>query len=61
MRQLGVSCPNPRCRDDVIFNVEIEVSPFPPRMVSTKCGANGVDVRPNRKEMPIMAPKLCFD
>jgi hypothetical protein len=30
-------------------------------MVSTKGGDNRVDVRPNRKEMPIMPPKLRFD
>ena len=61
MRQLGVSCPNPQYRDDVILSVEIAVPPFSAGMVSTKCGGNGVDVRPNRKEMPIMPPKLRFD
>jgi predicted DNA-binding ribbon-helix-helix protein len=66
LRQLGVRglllvCFDPKCRHEATFGVndfadEIELPSFAPRMVCSKCGGK-VQVRPNRKEMPVMPPK----
>jgi hypothetical protein len=53
VRSLDVQCHN--CRHRVIVNfdhlpVDLTVSSFGPRMVCTKCGTIGADVRPNWQE-----------
>jgi hypothetical protein len=43
------------CRHEVILNVDKypgDLLEFGPRMVCTKCGMVGADVRPNWKEQP---------
>jgi hypothetical protein len=52
-RSLEVACFG--CRHEVIVNVDkypcdLVVKEFGPRMVCTKCGMVGADVRPNWKE-----------
>jgi hypothetical protein len=53
VRSLDVQCHN--CRHRVIVNVDhlpgdLTVPSFGPRMVCTKCGTIGADVRPNWQE-----------
>jgi hypothetical protein len=53
VRSLDVQCFG--CRHEVIVNVDrypgdLLVTEFGPRMVCTKCGMVGADVRPNWKE-----------
>ena len=53
VRSLDIQCN--QCRHDVIFNVDhlpgdLPIPSFGPRMVRTKCGTIGADVRPNWKE-----------
>jgi hypothetical protein len=53
VRSLEVACFG--CRHEVIVNVDkypgdLLVKEFGPRMVCTKCGMVGADVRPNWKE-----------
>jgi ribosomal protein S27AE len=53
VRSLDVQCW--RCRHQVIMNVDhlpgdVTVRSFGPRMVCTKCGTIGADVRPNWRE-----------
>jgi hypothetical protein len=53
VRSLDVQCHN--CRHRVIVNVDhlpgdLTVPSFGPRMVRTKCGTIGADVRPNWQE-----------
>jgi hypothetical protein len=55
VRSLDVQCN--QCRHRVIVNVDhlpgdVTVPSFGPRMVCTKCGTIGADVRPNWKEQP---------
>jgi hypothetical protein len=55
VRSLDVQCNT--CRHQVIMNVDhlagdLTVPSFGPRMVCTKCGNIGADVRPNWKERP---------
>jgi hypothetical protein len=55
VRSLLVMCYG--CRHEVILNVDnypgdLLVREFGPRMVCTKCGMVGADVRPNWKEQP---------
>jgi hypothetical protein len=55
VRSLAVQCH--QCRHEVIMNVDhlpgdVTVPSFGPRMVCTKCGTIGADVRPNWKEQP---------
>jgi hypothetical protein len=55
VRSLDVQCHN--CRHRVIVNVDhlsgdLTVPSFGPRMVCTKCGTIGADVRPNWMERP---------
>jgi ribosomal protein S27AE len=50
---LAVRCP--QCRDETIINADhwpgdLTVKSLEPRMVCTKCGTIGADVRPNWKE-----------
>jgi hypothetical protein len=62
MRELGVhrllvSCPNPDCRHEVVFDAsdypdDTEVSSFVRRMICSKCGGEKAFVRPNWKEQP---------
>jgi hypothetical protein len=53
VRSLAVQCQE--CRHEVIMNVDhlpgdLAVPSFGPRMVCTKCGSIGADVRPNWRE-----------
>jgi hypothetical protein len=53
VRSLDIQCK--QCRHRVILNVDhlpgdLTVPSFGPRMVCTKCGTIGADVRPNWKE-----------
>jgi hypothetical protein len=53
VRSLDVQCW--RCRHRTIINVDhlpadLTVKSFEPRMVCTKCGTVGADVRPNWRE-----------
>ncbi len=53
VRSLDVQCN--QCRHRVILNVDhlpgdLTISSFGPRMVCTKCGMIGADVRPNWKK-----------
>jgi hypothetical protein len=53
VRSLNVQCW--QCRHQVIVNVDhlpgdLTVKSFEPRMVCTKCGTIGADVRPNWRE-----------
>jgi hypothetical protein len=53
VRSLAVQCH--QCRHEVIVNVDhlpgdLTVPSFGPRMVCTKCGTIGADVRPNWRE-----------
>jgi hypothetical protein len=53
VRSLDVQCW--QCRHQVIVNVDhlpgdLTVKSFEPRMVCTKCGTIGADVRPNWRE-----------
>jgi hypothetical protein len=55
VRSLDVQCN--KCRHRVILNVDhlpgdLTVPSFGPKMVCTKCGTIGADVRPNRLEQP---------
>ena len=62
MRALGVRglagyCLNPNCRHQTVVSVDdypddMPVPAFRERMVCTKCGMIGADVRPNWKEQP---------
>jgi hypothetical protein len=50
VRSLAVQCH--QCRHEVVMNVDhlpgsLTLPSFGPRMVSTKCGTIGADVRPN--------------
>jgi hypothetical protein len=53
VRSLAIQCH--QCRHEVIMNVDhlpgdLTVPSFGPKMVCTKCGAIGADVRPNWRE-----------
>jgi hypothetical protein len=53
VRSLSIQCH--QCRHEVVMNVDhlpgdLTVPPFGPRMVCTKCGMIGADVRPNWRE-----------
>jgi len=53
VRSLAVQCH--QCRNEMIINVDhlpgdLTVKSFGPRMVCTKCGTIGADVRPNWRE-----------
>ena len=53
VRSLAVQCH--QCRHEVVMNVDhlpgdLTVPSFGPRMVCTKCGMIGADVRPNWRE-----------
>jgi hypothetical protein len=53
VRSLAVQCH--QCRHEVIVNVDhlpgdLTVPSFGPRMVCTRCGTVGADVRPNWRE-----------
>ena len=55
VRSLDVQCP--QCRHRVIVNVDhlsgyLTVPSFGPKMVCTRCGTIGADVRPNWQERP---------
>jgi hypothetical protein len=53
VRSLSVQCH--QCRHQVVMNVDhlpgdLAVKSFEPKMVCTKCGTIGADVRPNWRE-----------
>jgi hypothetical protein len=53
VRSLAIQCH--QCRHEVIMNVDhlpgrVTVPSFGPKMVCTKCGTIGADVRPNWRE-----------
>jgi hypothetical protein len=53
VRSLGIMCH--QCRHETIMNVDhlsgdLTVPSFGPKMVCTKCGTIGADVRPNWRE-----------
>jgi hypothetical protein len=52
VRSLAIQCH--QCRHEVIMNVHlpgrVTVPSFGPKMVCTKCGTIGADVRPNWRE-----------
>jgi hypothetical protein len=54
VRSLAIQCH--QCRHEVIMNMDhlpdhMTVPSFGPRMVCTKCGTIGADVRPNWREV----------
>jgi hypothetical protein len=59
VRSLAVSCH--QCHHETIINADrwpgqMRVPSFGPRMVCTKCGAVGADIRPNwRERQPLLA------
>jgi hypothetical protein len=65
VRSLAVQCH--KCRHQVIINADhwpgdLTVKSFEPRMVCTKCGTIGADVRPNwpeRKRYELTPPAAC--
>jgi len=53
VRSLAIQCH--QCRHEVVMNVDhlpgdLTVPSFGPKMVCTKCGTIGADIRPNWKE-----------
>jgi hypothetical protein len=53
VRSLAIQCH--QCRHEIVMNVDLwpaetEVPSFGPKMVCTKCGTIGADVRPNWQE-----------
>jgi hypothetical protein len=66
VRHLIAFCHNDACRHHAI----IDVSSYPPetpvpwfrsRVKCGKCGGKCVDVRPNRKEAPVLPTRLRYD
>ena len=62
-RELGVRHLIASCLDDACRHTapETPVPWFRSRVKCVKCGGKQVDVRPNWKEMPVMATKLRYD
>jgi hypothetical protein len=61
VRPLAIQCH--QCRHEVIMNVDhlprdLTLPSFGPKIVCTKCGTIGADVRPNWRERERLAPML---